>query len=139
MMLLIYLSISRNKCLTTHFFPLLNNSFHLGGGHSIRSICPLIPPPDAALPYNLMSFCEVFKLRFHREKKETPEVADSLDDIFGKKSANSGNMFSKEIADDDLFSVTNISATDQTGGLNQDDITKYINDNLNDEVADLGL
>ena len=48
-------------------------------------------------------------------------------------------MFAKEIADDDLFSTSSAANTNVAGDLSEDDITKYINDNLNAEVADLGL
>jgi len=73
-----------------------------------------------------------------RGKKERQSKADTLDDIFGK-SSNSKNIFARQIADDDLFSSSATSSSNAVGNLNQDDITKYINDNLNSEAADLGL
>ena len=73
-----------------------------------------------------------------RGKKERQSRDDTLDDIFGK-SSKSKNIFAKQAADDDLFSFSATSSSNAAGNLNQDDITRYINDNLNSEAADLGL
>lgn len=63
---------------------------------------------------------------------------DTLDDIFGKPS-NSKDIFGKESGEDELFATSTTSASNGASELNQDDITKYINDNIGSSVADLGL
>ena len=77
-------------------------------------------------------------LVFFREKKEKHSTHDTLDDIFGK-SSNSKNIFAKQMGDDNLFSSSTTTTSNTVGNLNEDDIAKYINDNINNEVADLGI
>ena len=63
---------------------------------------------------------------------------DTLDDIFGK-SNGAKNLFAKSHIDDDLFSSSSTATANTATTMEEDDIAKYINDNMNNELAGLDL
>eukprot|EP00112_Aurelia_sp_Birch-Aquarium-sp1_P008250 Seg1904.3 transcript_id=Seg1904.3/GoldUCD/mRNA.D3Y31 product="Vacuolar protein sorting-associated protein 37A" protein_id=Seg1904.3/GoldUCD/D3Y31 len=72
-----------------------------------------------------------------RDKRQQLSKEDTLDDIFGK-GKDSRNIFGKH-NDDDLFTTPAAATVDEASALEEDDIMKYINDNLDQDVANLDL
>ena len=83
------------------------------------------------LEFNLVNF---FSLR---DKRQQLTKEDTLDDIFGK-GKDSKNIFGKN-NDDDLFTTPAAATVDEASALEEDDIMKYINDNLDQGIANLDL